>query len=127
MADQIRLDKWLWAARFYKTRSLAAEAIDGGKVQVNGSRVKRGKLLHVGDMVRLRKGPYESMVQVVQLSEHRRGAAEAAALYRESEESVAARKRLVEQHRAAAAAFKPSKGRPTKRDRRRIAEFKGKD
>ena len=123
----VRLDKWLWAARFFKTRSLAADAIDGGKVQVNGSRVKRGKPVRVGDRIRIRKGPYESMIAVVELSEHRRSAAEAAVLYSESIESLAARKRLQEQHRAATAAFKPTKGRPTKKDRRQISEFRGKD
>ncbi len=123
----VRLDKWLWAARFFKTRSLAAAAIDGGKVQVNGSRVKRGKPVRVGDRIRIRKGSYESTIAVVELSEHRRSAAEAAVLYSESVESLATRKRLQEQHRAAAAAFKPTKGRPTKKDRRQISEFRGKD
>ena len=123
----VRLDKWLWAARFFKTRSLAADAIDGGKVQVNGSRVKRGKPVHIGDRIRIRKGPYESMIEVVALSESRRSASEAATLYHESVESLAARKRMQEQHRDAAAAFKPTKGRPTKKDRRKISRLRGED
>lgn len=120
----VRLDKWLWAARFFKTRSLAADAIDGGKVHVNGARAKRGKLLHVGDQVRVRKPPYEFHVTVRAVSEQRRSAAEAAALYQESEESVRARQELSERHRAAQAGVRLPKGRPTKRDRRMITRFK---
>jgi len=127
MAGTFRLDKWLWAARFYKTRSAAADAIDGGKVQVNGSRVKRGRPLQIGDRIRIRKVPYESIIEVVQLSEHRGSAMDAAGLYRETADSIAARKVLAEQHRVAAAISKPTKGRPTKRDRRRISRLKGTD
>jgi len=125
MAESLRLDKWLWAARFYKTRSIAASAIDGGKVQVNGTRVKRGKPIQVGDRIRIRKGPYESLIEVVRLSEHRRSAVEAADLYRETPESIAARKLRAEQQRAADATIQRSKGRPTKRDRRDIIRLKG--
>src|SRR5687768_2559272 len=81
--DRTRLDKWLWAARFYKTRTLAAEAISGGKVQVNGERVKRAKPLQVGDEIRIRQGPYEHRVVVRELSNHRGPAAQAALLYEE--------------------------------------------
>ena len=87
----IRLDKWLWAARFFKTRSLAAKAIAGGKVQVNGRRPKRASALNLGDRVRIRKGPYEFHVRVRKTSEHRGPAAEAATLYEETPESVARR------------------------------------
>lgn len=127
MSESIRLDKWLWAARFYKTRSLAAEAIDGGKVHVNGARVKRGRALHVSDRIRIRKGPYEHIIEVVELSEHRGSAAAAQRLYRETPESLAARDRLAEHHRIASAASPKSKGRPTKRDRRRITRLKGRE
>src|SRR3954464_14951514 len=91
---RVRIDKWLWAARFYKTRARAAEAIAGGKVQVNGERVKRAKPLQVGDKVRIRQGPYEQQVRVLELSERRGPAAEAAALYEEKAESRAAREAL---------------------------------
>ena len=92
--DRTRVDKWLWAARFYKTRSLAAEAIAGGKVQVNGERVKRAKPLQVGDEVRIRQGPYEHQVVVRELSNHRGPATRAAELYEEKPASRAAREAL---------------------------------
>jgi ribosome-associated heat shock protein Hsp15 len=79
--DKVRLDRWLWAARFYKTRSLAARAIDGGKVQLNGTRVKRSALVHHDDTVRIRKPPVEYVVRVRELSEHRGSASVAQALY----------------------------------------------
>lgn len=124
---RVRLDKWLWAARFYKTRGLAAEAIAGGKVQVNGDRVKRAKLLQEGDEVRIRQGPYEHRVVVRALAERRGPAAQAAMLYAERPESIAAREALALQLRSLHAAFvSESKGRPTKRDRREIGKLRGK-
>jgi ribosome-associated heat shock protein Hsp15 len=117
----VRADKWLWAARFFKTRSLAAEAIGGGKILVNGDRVKPAKLLQLGDEVRIRLGPYEHVVHVRGISERRGPATVAATLYEETPESVAARAKLAEQLRMAPAAFVyEEKGRPTKRDRREI-------
>src|SRR5918994_7399250 len=92
--DRTRIDKWLWAARFYKTRSLAAEAVDGGKVQVNGERVKRAKPLQVGDEVRIRLGPFEHQIVVRELSSQRGPAARAFALYEETADSLAAREAL---------------------------------
>jgi ribosome-associated heat shock protein Hsp15 len=124
---RIRLDKWLWAARFYKTRSLAAEAISGGKVQVNGDRVKRAKSLAVGDQIRIRQGPYEHQVVVRELSEHRGPAVDAARLYEETPESRAARETMALQLKSFHAAFAPEPGRPTKKDRREIRRFKGRD
>jgi ribosome-associated heat shock protein Hsp15 len=124
--DRVRLDKWLWAARFYKTRALAVEAIDGGKVQVNGDRVKRAKLLHLGDEVRVRQGPYEHVVEVRGLSERRGPASVAATLYEERPESRVRREELAERLKAAAA-FQVEKGRPTKRDRRQIDRFRGEE
>ncbi|MSR06543.1 MAG: RNA-binding S4 domain-containing protein [Gemmatimonadetes bacterium] len=115
-----RLDRWLWAARFYKTRSLAAQAVDGGKVQVNGDRAKRSKTLHVGDEVRLRRGPFEFVVAVMTVSEHRGPAKEAALLYQESESSRLARETLATQLRYSPAPVYEGKGRPTKKDRRMI-------
>jgi ribosome-associated heat shock protein Hsp15 len=80
-ADRVRLDKWLWAARFYKTRGLAVEAIDGGKVQIAGDRVKRARMIRVGESLRIRQGPYEHIIVVKALSERRGPAPEARALY----------------------------------------------
>ena len=120
----VRLDKWLWAARFFKTRALAVEAIAGGKVQVNGTRAKRSKPIHAGDGVRVRKGPYEYQLTVRVAGERRGSAKEAALLYEELEESRLARERLAEQHRAAANAFPASKGPPTKKERRDLDRLK---
>ena len=107
---RVRLDKWLWAARFYKTRALASEAIGGGKVQVNGDRAKRARPLQVGDEVRVRLGPYEHLVMVKALSARRGPAAVAAELYQERPESVAAREALALQLKTLHAAFVPEKG-----------------
>jgi len=123
--DRVRLDKWLWAARFYKTRSLASEAIAGGKVQVNGDRAKRARPLQVGDEVRVRQGPYEHLVVVRALSARRGPAAAAAELYEERPESRAAREAMALQLKTLHAAFVTEKGRPTKRDRREIERVKG--
>ena len=122
-----RIDKWLWAARFYKTRALAAEAIAGGKVQVNGERVKRAKPLQVGDEVRIRQGPYEHQVAVRDLSDRRGPAVQAAALYEEKPESRAAREALVLRLKSLHSAFLPERGRPTKKDRREINKLKGRE
>ena len=119
--SKVRLDKWLWAARFFKTRSLAAEAIAGGKVLVGGDRAKPAKLLQAGDEVRVRLGPYEHTVTVRAMSDRRGPASVAATLYEETANSLAARTRLAEQLRMAPAAFVyEEKGRPTKRDRREL-------
>lgn len=123
-AMAVRLDRWLWAARFYKTRSLAAQAIDGGKVRVNGARVKRAKGIVSGDEVRITKPPFEYTVVVQQESEHRRSAEAAHALYLETEASLAARERLRLQLRLQPSVTYDGKGRPTKRDRRAIQRLK---
>ena len=122
--DRVRLDKWLWAARFYKTRTLAAEAIAGGKVQVNGDRVKRAKPVQIGDEVRIRLGPYEHQILVRALSERRGPASDAAQLYEEKPESRAAREAMALQLKTLHAAFVPERGRPTKKDRREIEKLK---
>ena len=124
---RVRIDKWLWAARFFKTRSLAADAIAGGKVQVNGERVKRARPLQVGDEVRIRLGPYEHLVVVRGLSDRRGPAAQAAALYEEKEASRAAREALALQLKSVHSVFLPERGRPTKKDRREIRRFKGRE
>lgn len=120
-AGKVRIDKWLWAARFFKTRSLASQAVDGGKVQCNGDRVKPARAVHPGDELRIRQGPYELIVLVRALSERRGPASEAVLLYEETAASVAARETLKEQLK-----IEPvyeNKGRPTKRDRRHITRF----
>jgi ribosome-associated heat shock protein Hsp15 len=124
-ADRVRIDKWLWAARFYKTRSIASDAIAGGKVELNGERVKPAKMIQVGDELRLRLGPYEHIVIVRALSERRGPATVAATLYEETPASIAARAKHAEQLRMAPAAFVyEEKGRPTKRDRRELERFR---
>jgi ribosome-associated heat shock protein Hsp15 len=125
---RVRLDKWLWAARFFKTRALAAEAIAGGKVQVNGDRVKRAKPLQTGDEIRIRQGPYEHLVVVRELSDRRGPATQAARLYEERPESAAAREAMALQLKSVHSMFASDvKGRPTKRDRRELERLKGRD
>ena len=124
-AGRVRIDKWLWAARFYKTRSLAADAIVGGKISVNGEGVKPAKMIQAGDEVRIRLGPYEHIVMVRGLSERRGPASVAHTLYEETAASLAAREKLREQLRMAPPAFVyEEKGRPTKRDRREIEKVR---
>jgi ribosome-associated heat shock protein Hsp15 len=123
--DRVRIDKWLWAARFFKTRSLATDAVTGGKVEVNGEGAKPAKLVKIGDTVRLRLGPYEHMLVIRALGERRGSATAAQALYDETPESRAARERLAEQHRLARAGMsfdEPTK--PSKRDRRDIERLR---
>lgn len=122
--DKVRLDRWLWAARFYKTRSIAARAIDGGKVQLNGARVKRSALVHRDDTVRIRKPPFEYVVQIRDLAEHRGSASVAQSLFAETVESVEARERLRVQLRQQPHSTYEGKGRPTKKDRRDIERLK---
>jgi len=122
--ERERLDKWLWAARFFKTRGLAADAIDGGKVDVNGTRAKRAKMVQVGDEVRVRHTPFEHVVQVRGLSERRGPASVAATLYDETPESKAKRETLAKQIRSMPSDDWES-GRPTKRDRREIDRLRG--
>ena len=123
--DRVRLDKWLWAARFFKTRSLAADAIGGGKITVNGDHVKQAKLIQPGDEISVRLGPYEHVIEVLALSERRGPASVAATLYEERPTSLAIRTKLAEQLRMAPAAFVfEEKGRPTKKDRRDIERLR---
>jgi ribosome-associated heat shock protein Hsp15 len=122
--EPVRVDKWLWAARFFKTRGLAAEAIAGGRVQVNGARAKHAKTIKPGDQIRLRLGPFEHLLTVRALSVRRGPAPQAALLYQEDPEGKARRLHLAEQHRIAAQAFTYGEGKPTKKDRRDILRFK---
>lgn len=122
---KVRVDKWLWAARFFKTRSLAQEAVDGGKVEVNGERAKRSKLVQENDRVQLRQGA-EVWHLVVRDIASRRGSAEIAqTLYEESDESRAKRQQLRDELRNMNTAFTYGEGRPGKRDRRELRRFKG--
>lgn len=125
MTEQgVRLDRWLWAARFFKTRRLAVEAIAGGKIQVDGSRAKPAKTVRVGSEVRIRKGPFEHIVIVRGLSEQRGPASVAVQLYEETAASKAAVEALREQLKLQAAGHPQPSGRPTKRDRRHLQAFK---
>ena len=122
--DRVRLDKWLWAARFYKTRSAATEAVHGGKADVNGEPAKAARMLAPGDTVRLRLPPSEYVLVVTGLAD-RRGTAEAAArLYQETPESRAARERVSEQLRLAPQ-WGSTDGKPDKKQRREIRKWKG--
>jgi len=123
-SNSVRVDKWLWAARFFKTRSLATEAVAGGKVEVNGERAKPAKSVKPGDEIRLRLPPYEHILIVRGLAERRGPASVAQGLYEETEASAAERQRLAEQLRMAPAAFVfEERGRPTKKDRRELSKF----
>lgn len=124
--DRVRIDKWLWAARFYKTRSLASEAVEGGKVHVNGDRVKAARPLKPGDRLRIRRGVEELEVVVRALAEQRGPATAAQALYEETDASVARRQALAEQRRVAAEAPRPS-ARPDKKARRALTRFNRRD
>jgi ribosome-associated heat shock protein Hsp15 len=121
--DKVRLDKWLWAARFYKTRAIAKQAIDGGKVHCEGVRAKPGKEITEGLKITLRQGFDEKTVIVKGLSEQRRGAAEAQLLYEETAESIEQRQRQLEQRKTLPRHLQ-TEGRPGKRDRRLIHQFK---
>lgn len=123
VSQGVRLDRWLWAARFFKTRRLAVEAINGGKVHVNGGRAKPAKEVRPGFEISVRKGPYEFDVVVLELSDKRGSATVAAMLYEEKPESREQRERLRAQIAAAPAPLMPA-NRPDKKSRRQLAAFK---
>ncbi len=123
-AARVRVDKWLWAARFFKTRSLAKAAIEGGKIHCNGERCKASRELEVGYELRIRQGFDEKTVIVTTLDEHRRGAPEAARLYAETPASIASREAASALRKAQNAMMTDHSGRPSKQDRRRIHRFK---
>ena len=124
---RVRIDTWLWAARFYKTRGLSAEAIDSGKIEVNGERSKRSRLVQAGDRIRIKSGPYEHIVLVKGVSGTRGSATIAQALYEEEAESKKAREAMAAHVRAMNANTGYDTGRPTKKDRRDIQRIKGRD
>jgi ribosome-associated heat shock protein Hsp15 len=123
--SKVRLDKWLWAARFYKTRALAVAAIDGGKIEINDERCKRSKLVQAGDRIRIRIGPYEHVITVRGVSDRRGPAKIAVELYEEDAESRKAREVMAAHVKAMNADTGYESGRPTKKDRRDIERLRG--
>ena len=123
MSERIRIDKWLWAARFFKTRSLAAKAVDGGKVKLNGESAKPAKELKPGDELTIRIAELEWTVNVKELSERRGPAAVARQFYAETEASQQRRQQTIEARRIRVGPVREERGRPTKRDRRLIRRF----
>ena len=121
--DTVRLDKWLWAARFFKTRSLAVQAVSGGKVHLNGQRVKPSRSVQPGMELRIQLGDVERVVEVIALNHQRRPAKEAVLLYRETAESIATREASAAA-RTVAGKRDSGSGRPTKRDRRQLQRLK---
>ncbi|KII81247.1 ribosome-associated heat shock protein Hsp15 [Vibrio renipiscarius] len=121
--DAVRLDKWLWAARFYKTRSIARNMVDGGKVHYNGQRSKPSKIVEVGAVLTLRQANEEKTVTIEQISGHRRGAPEAQTLYSETADSIAKREEYARQRKLNAHNPSPER-RPDKKQRRDIIKFK---
>lgn len=121
--DSMRLDKWLWAARFYKTRANATEAVNGGKVHFNGQRAKPSRVLQCGDELTIQRGPYQYIVIVRAMSKQRGPATLAQTLYEETAESLAAREKLAEQRRAQEVQTASPQSRPDKRSRRHIIRF----
>jgi ribosome-associated heat shock protein Hsp15 len=122
--DKLRLDKWLWAARFFKTRSLAKAAIEGGKVHLAGQRVKVSREIAVGDILQVRQGWDERVIAVLALSDQRRGAAEAQQLYAETDASIAKREAESAARKAAGGMIDRPAHRPNKKQRRQIHRFK---
>ncbi|MFA9488729.1 MULTISPECIES: ribosome-associated heat shock protein Hsp15 [unclassified Mannheimia] len=121
---EVRLDKWLWAARFYKTRSIAKAMIEGGKVHYNGQRAKVSKTVEIGATIKLRQGNEEKEVEVLALSDQRRGAPEAQLLYQETEKSVKHREAMAFARKANALSMPHPDRRPNKKERRDLIKFK---
>ena len=122
--DSLRIDKWLWAARFFKTRGLASEAVSGGKVHINGERVKPARAVKIGDQLSITRGLYQYVVYVRGINSQRRPFAEAQLLYEETEDSIRTREQQMEINRAVNASISYSDRRPSKKDRRQIVRFK---
>lgn len=120
---RVRIDKWLWAARFFKTRALAAQAIEAGQVRIGDGRVKPAHAVHPGVRIAVRKAGLSFEVIVTAISDRRGPASEAAKLYRETPESLAARKQELLRRRTAIGVSPPASGRPTKRERRKLEDF----
>ncbi|QLB14151.1 heat-shock protein [Mannheimia granulomatis] len=122
--SEVRLDKWLWAARFYKTRSIAKAMIEGGKVHYNGQRAKVSKTVEVGAIIKLRQGNEEKEVEVLALSDQRRGAPEAQLLYQETKKSIKHREAMAFARKANALSMPHPDRRPNKKERRDLIKFK---
>lgn len=122
--NPVRLDKWLWAARFYKTRAIAREMVEGGKVHYNGQRSKPSKVVDVGAMLKLRQGNDEKTIRVLALSTQRRGASDAQALYEEASDSITKREKLAETRKLGALTMPHPDRRPDKKERRNLIKFK---
>jgi ribosome-associated heat shock protein Hsp15 len=121
----VRLDKWLWAARFFKTRSIASQSIAAGHVKIGGNRAKAAHIVRPGDEIAVVIGPYTHTVRVRSVSAVRRGAPEARLLYEENAESIAAREALTAVLKADRGSFQPAASRPSKRDRRAVDRLRG--
>lgn len=124
MSSSVRLDKWLWAARFFKTRSIAREAVAGGKVHLNGNRAKPGRAINTGDELRIQRGEEEYNITVLEASMRRGPAIVARTLYEESEENRIQREKLAEERKLDHQAHQTRERRPDKRQRRKIIRFK---
>ena len=125
--EKIRVDKWLWAARFFKTRALASDAVNGGKVHLSGQRIKASRSVKINDVFEIHRG-FEKMTVVVQELSQRRGPASVAqTLYRETEESIALREKESEQRKLARMQIPISDHKPNKRERRKLRSFTGKE
>ena len=125
--DKLRLDKWLWTARFFKTRRLAVDAITGGKIHLNGERTKPSKSIRCGDSLLITRGVESYSVVVLSLNKYRRPASEARLTYEESEESIAKRESDREMRKLLSAGMKAADKKPDKRERRKIRRFVRKD
>jgi len=123
--DSVRLDKWLWAARFFKSRKLATEAISGGKVHLNKARVKPSRSIKIGDQLDISRDNYKYQIEVIGLNDKRRPAKEAQQLYQESEESIRNREQLREIRKLSSASVHQSDSRPNKKERRQINKWRG--
>ena len=124
--ESIRLDKWLWAARFFKTRPLATEAVNGGRVHLNGHRVKPGRVVQIGDELRIQRGPMQYEVIVKGINKQRRPASETDQLYEETASSKEARQQLADLRKMAAGTRPTPARRPNKHERKHIVRFKRK-
>ena len=125
--DKVRIDKWLWAARFYKTRSIATKAVSGGHVHLNGQRIKPSRSLQIGDELHIRRGLTEFVIIVLEMSERRGPATVARALYQETDESISRREKTAKQRRLQNITDPGPSRKPDKRDRRKIRKFIRKD
>ena len=124
--EKLRIDKWLWAARFFKTRAIAADAVNGGKVHINGQRVKSSRFVQIGDRLEITRGQIHSVIDVIALSDKRGPAKVAQTLYQETPESIEVRGLKSQQRKLLNASMPKSQGKPDKHQRREIRKVSGK-